>query len=163
MIEEEKKLRLQQLKLIVCVMFVLFAFMLAYTIYWIVDYNARFDNCNKTSAQITSHKKIDGITYDVFKYNVEGHEYIITGDIPSVYDVGEVVDIYYDKDSPICLVYDIDNRQVILPVITSCFGVGCVGLCVVYFVVRAGINKPAKLSNRNKVKKRPSKEVSDGE
>ena len=134
--ETERELRLQQLRLVVCVMFVLFAFMLAYTIYWVIDYRAKFENCGKTIATVTSHKEKEGISYDVFEYKVDGHEYIITSDIPSMYDVGEEVSIYYEKESPICLVYDIDNRQIILPIITSAFGCVCVGLGVVYILIK---------------------------
>jgi len=127
-------LRVQQLRLVVFVMIGLFLVMLAYTIYWFVDYNDKYGYFDKTTAVVVENKEIDEKKYSVLKYDVGKHEYRITTEYPTDFEIGENVKIYYDRNNPIGFVFKLDSRRIILPIITGVFGACCIGLLSVYIL-----------------------------
>ena len=137
----ERQLRLNQLRLIVGLMAIIFLFMLVYTIIWIVDFNKHYKQFNKTDAEVIEHKEVDNVLRDVVKYKVKGNEYILTIEEESREDVGKIITIYYDKSNPLSVVKELDNRRIILPIITTVFGCVCTGLIVVYFVIYKSYSK----------------------
>ena len=96
--QEEKELRLNQLKLIVLVTTLIFAFMLVYTIYWLVDYNKQYGFFEKTIAKVVEHQEIDGADYDLLSFVVDGNEYRVTTEYESKNDIGDKVKVFYDKN-----------------------------------------------------------------
>lgn len=139
----EKELRLNQLRLIVIVSTLIFAFMLVYTIYWIIDYNREYGFFDKKEAVVIEHQEIDGKTYDLLSYIVDNNEFRITTEYESKNNVGDKVTIYYDENYPLGVVYSLDNRRIVLPVLSSIFGVANVSLIVLYFLIRKGVlSKP---------------------
>lgn len=151
--QEEKELRLNQLKLIVLVVTLIFAFMLIYTIYWLVDYNKQYGFFEKTTAVVVEHQEIDGKKYDLLSFDVDGNEYRVTTKYESKNDIGDRVKIFYDKNYPVGVIYSLDSRRVWLPILSSIFGMANVGLIVVYILVRKDVIKPTKSkSTRHKVK-----------
>lgn len=155
-IETEKDLRINQLKLIIFVMLAIFIVMLVYTVSWVKDYRDKVSNLVETEAEIVEHKNVNGQDRDVLYYVVDGVEYQITSDLKSTNDVGDIITIFYDADNPMSFMYD-DNRIVILPIISACFGVINVALIVVYLVIYSS-RKQEKIKIAEEIKKMQEEE-----
>ena len=140
----EKELRLNQLRLIVIVATIIFAFMLVYTIYWLTDYKKEYGFFQKGEAVVVEHQEIDGKTYDLLSYEVNDNEFRITTEYESKNDIGDTVTIYYDEGYPLGVVYSLDSRRIVLPILSAVFGVVNVSLVAVYFLIRKSVlSKPA--------------------
>ena len=137
--QEEKELRLGQLRLIVIVMTLIFLFMAVYTTYFIIDYNEKYDFFEKTTAEVIEHQVIDGVEYDLLSYKVNGNEFRITTEYASKNDIGDTITIYYDINNPLGIVYSLDSRRIWLPVLTSIFASANIALVVVYILIRKGV------------------------
>ena len=133
--QTEKDLRINQLKLISILFLVVFVFMLVYTIYFMIDYNKHYGFFIKTNAEVIEHKEIDNKIYDVLSFEIDNNVYKVTTDYVSKNDVGDVVTIYYDETNPLGIVYSLDNRRIVLPILTTSFGVLSIGLFVVYLLI----------------------------
>lgn len=139
----EKELRLNQLRLIVIVSTLIFAFMLIYTIYWTIDYNKEYGFFEKKEAVVIEHQEIDDKTYDLLSYIVDDNEFRITTEYESKNDIGDKVTIYYDENYPLGVVYSLDSRRFVLPILSSIFGVANISLIVLYFLIRKSVlSKP---------------------
>lgn len=138
----EKELRLNQLKLIVIVATIIFAFMLVYTIYWLTDYKKEYGFFQKGEAVVIEHQEIDGKTYDLLSYVVNDNEFRITTEYESKNDIGDMVTIFYDENYPLGVVYSLDSRRIVLPILSTVFAVTNVALVVVYFLIRKSIKNP---------------------
>ena len=134
-IETEKDLRINQLKLITLVMLAIFIAIVTYTVYWFIDYNRHYGFFQKTEAEVVEQVELEGVTFDVLFYEIDGIEYKVTSDMKSKNDVGDIITIYYDEDNPLGIIYSLDNRRIALPIITVCFGVCCVALIVTYILI----------------------------
>lgn len=145
----ERELRIKQLRLLLIVLLVIFVAMLSYTIFWCTSYNRNYGFFEKTTAEVIEHVEIKDEYYDVLEYTVDGNIFHKTTSYPSKNNIGDVITIYYDTNNPIGVIYSLDNKRIILPVISAIFGVGVVALIVVYFLLIVG-NKP-KLTSRSKV------------
>ena len=137
--QEEKELRLGQLRLIVIVMTLIFLFMAVYTTYFMIDYNEKYDFFEKTTAEVIEHQVIDGEEYDLLSYKVNGNEFRITTEYASKNDIGDTITIYYDINNPLGIVYSLDSRRIWLPVLTSIFASANIALVVVYILIRKGV------------------------
>lgn len=142
--ENEKELRLGQLRIIIVIMIILFAVLLSYTIYWSVDYNKKYGYFEKTSAEVVSQEVKYGVLRDIISYEVNGVEYKLTADYVSKNEIGDTITIYYDINNPFGVIYSIDIRKTLLPVLTSLFGTGCVVLCVIYGLTKKDISDRKK-------------------
>lgn len=157
--QEEKELRLNQLRLIVIVMTLIFAFMLVYTIYFLIDYNDKYSFFEKATAEVIEHQEIDGKEYDLLSYKVDGNEFRITTEYESKNAIGDTITIYYDTNNPLGVVYSLDSRRIWLPILTGIFAIANVGLCAMYILIRKGV-----LGNKNVKKKEiVNVELSDNE
>ena len=145
----EKELRIKQLRLILCVMFVIFLFMFVYTLYFVVDYNKEYGFFKKTTAEVVEHKKIENYTYDVINYSVDGNEYVITTEYFSKNEIGDKIKIYYDVNNPIGIIYSLDSRRIVLPIIASLFFCVYVALLVVYILMRKSLTRQIKTVSFN--------------
>ncbi len=144
--------------MIVILMLLVFVFMLVYTIYFVVDYNKEYGFFESATATVIDHQEIEGKTYDLLSYNVDGNEFRITTEYESKNDIGDTITIYYDQDYPLGVIYELDSRRIWLPVITSIFGVGTAALVVVYFVFKKGDGKSlSKKIKKSKVKENSTK------
>jgi len=148
-IETERDLRINQLRLIVFVMLTIFIVILAYTTYWLIDYNKKFGFFVKTDAVVIDHEEIEGIKYDVLNYKIDGIEYKVTADVKSSNDVGDQIVIYYDEENPLGIIYSLDNRRIILPILAGLFGVVAISLLVVYILIYTNNKMSKKLQNVN--------------
>ncbi len=137
--QEEKELRLNQLKLIVIVMTLIFAFMLVYTVYFLIDYRDKYGFFEKITAEIIEHQEIDGKEYDLLSYKIDGNEFRITTEYESKNEVGDTITIYYDTNNPLGVVYALDSRRIWMPVLTTIFALTNVGLIVIYILIKRGI------------------------
>lgn len=145
--QEEKELRLNQLRLIVIVMSLIFAFMLVYTCYFIIDYKDKYGFFEKATAEVIEHQEINGKEYDLLSYKVDGNEFRITTEYESKNNIGEKITIYYDTNNPLGVVYSLDSRRVLLPILTSVFAVANIALIVMYILIRKGIIGKNKVNN----------------
>ena len=145
--QEEKELRLNQLRLIVIVMSLIFAFMLVYTCYFIIDYKDKYGFFEKATAEIIEHQEIDGKEFDLLSYKVDGIEFRITTEYESKNDIGEKITIYYDTNNPLGVVYSLDSRRILLPLLTSIFAAANIALVVMYILIRKGVIGKNKVGN----------------
>ncbi len=148
--QEEKELRLNQLRLIVIVMTLIFAFMMVYTIYFLVDYKDKYGFFKKATAEVVEHQELNGKEYDLISYFVDGNEFRITTEYETKNDIGDTITIYYDINNPLGIVYSLDSRRIWLPILTTVFASANIGLCVMYILIRKGIIK-AKLNKKEVV------------
>ena len=139
--DTEQQLRINQLRMIVVIMVVLFVTILGYTIYWSIDYNRKYNFFRKAEAEVVSHIDEEGVIRDVLMFKVDGIEYRVTASYESKNDIGDNVVIYYDKNNPIGIIYSLDNKRIIFPVLSGLFGTGCVALIVVYIYIARGYKK----------------------
>lgn len=143
--QDEQELRAGQLRIIIVIMVVLLVALLSYTIIWSTNYNKTYGFFKKTIAEVVEQSESDGVVKDVLLYEVDGVEYRLTGDYNSKNEIGDKVKIYYDKNNPLGVVYKLDSNRVLLPVLTSLFGVGCIILMVVYILIIKDISDKKKL------------------
>lgn len=129
----EQDLRKSQYKLIISLLLIIFVAILVYTIIWEVNYQNKYGFFQKTTAEVVDHEVIDNQIYDVIEYTVDSVDYRKTTSYVSKNNVGDKITIYYDESSPIGVIYNQDNRVIILPIITITFGVVCVCLVITYF------------------------------
>lgn len=139
--ETEQQLRLGQLRMIVFIMVLLFVIILSYTIFWTIDYNNKYAFFIKTDATVVSQVEEDGKVKDILAYTVDGIEYRTTCGYASKNNIGDIVTIYYDKNNPIGIIFALDSKRIIFPVITGLFGVTCIGLIVVYILIDKSIKR----------------------
>jgi hypothetical protein len=143
-IETEKDLRIKQLRLIVCVVLVIFLIITVYTIYWMIDYNNRYGFYEEVRAEVVEQKRLDGVTYDVLYYTIDGNDYKITSDIKSQNNIGDIITIYCDENNPLGIIYSLDNRKTTLIILDICFGVFSVGLLITYIFIDISNKKSKK-------------------
>lgn len=132
----ERELRLGQLRLVLIVMTVVFVAILSYTIAWQCNYNEKYGFFKKCQAKVVEQVRDDeGELRDVLLYfDDDGVEYRLTADYDSNKQVGDKITIYYDENNPFGVIYSLDGKRIWLPVLTSLFGVGCGVLCVIYIL-----------------------------
>ena len=99
---------------------------------FVVQFNDRFGNFVEIEAMVVDHEQVGDVTCDKLYYAIDGNEYYVTSDIASESEIGDDITIYCDKDNVISFVYDLDSRRITLPIITSCFGVVCIGLFITF-------------------------------
>ena len=149
--ETERELRIKQLRLIVSIMIIIFLFILVYTIVWSIEFNKTFGDFKRAKATVYEQKEIEGQAHDVLKYIVKGNEFYLTTEEVSKNEIGDTIIIYYDSTNPLSIVYKLDNRRIILPIITVVFGCVCVGLVVTYvLIIRSENNSKNKKFKRAK-------------
>lgn len=130
--QSDKEIRKSQHKLILCLILFVFLVMLGYTIIWEIDYYKRYGFFTKTTANVIEHETIEGNEYDVIEYTVNGVEFHKTTEYLSKNEVGDKIIIYYDETNPIGVIYSIDIKTWLLPVLTSVFGVAIILLIILY-------------------------------
>ena len=152
---QEKEVRRRQSKLLLTIMTLLFLGILGYTIIWQINYYTKYNHFEKVTAEVVDHE-IDGeVVYDVLQYNVDGVEYRKITSYISKNEIGDKITIYYDINSPIGVIYSLDYRRYVLPIISAMFGAVCVAFYIIYF-----ISYPKdKKSNKSNLPKTPVEEL----
>lgn len=145
--ENEQELRLGQLRMLVIVMVILFTVLLGYTIFWSINYNRQYGFFEKTTAEVVSQEVVDGKKRDTIKYYIGDVEYRLVADYSENRQIGDKLTIFYDKGNPFGVVYKLDNKRIILPILTGVFGAGCVVLVVLYILLNT------EYKNRKRLKK----------
>ena len=136
LIETEKDLRINQLRLIVFVMIALSIIMSIFTVSWLIGYNKLYGEYSSIQAEIVDQKLIEGINYDVYQYTIGNNTYKVTADWKSDNEIGDTVKLYYDDHNHLNIVSALDSRRLILPIVSSVFMVICIALVVVYIWIR---------------------------
>ena len=139
--DEVRALRIKQLRLIVVVMFVILIAMVGYTIFWTVNYNTLLKDYEYIEAEVVEHREDSGKPRDVFYYKIDLIEYNVVSDNESKYEIGDKVRICYDKNNPLYIISDFDNKRIVLPVLCGIFGVSTIGLLIVYIVIYVSFKK----------------------
>ena len=120
--EDAKEARKSQYKLLLNLLLIIFLAITAYTIFWEVRYIIRYNHFQKVEAEVVDHE-IDGENvYDVLEYFVDGVEYRKTTSYQSKNEIGDVIVVYYDIQSPVGVIYSLDYRRYALPIITVMMG-----------------------------------------
>lgn len=151
----EKELRLKQLRLVVTLMTLIFLFILVYTIIWTVDYNKYCKDFIRTEAEVVEYKNVDGKQKEVIQYEVDGNVLNLTTEYDAKNAIGEIITIYYDKNNPLYgVVFELDSRRIVLPILATAFGCVCAGLIVVYIIIcKSNIIKETHVQKSLKKKK----------
>lgn len=118
----EKASRKSQYRLILTIIFMFFVIVMAYTMFWELRYYTKYNHFQKVEAEVISHEIEDEKTYDVIKYSVDSIEYETVTNYESKNEIGDKIYIYYDINSPIGVIYSLDFRRYLLPIITVMFG-----------------------------------------
>lgn len=146
-IEDLKK---SQYRLIIYLSILVFCVLLIYTIIWEVNYNNKYGYFIKTEAIVIEYEYDGNLKYDVLEYfdknNVLCRK---TTTYQSKNEIGDKITIYYDENnSSSGVIYSIDSKTYLLPIITILFGLTSIGIIVMYFVLFK-----SKLKKGNKSKK----------
>ena len=130
----EKDMKKSQHKLIVISCIAVFVLFLVYTIFWEVDYFSKYGNFKWVKCEVVEHFEEDGKMYDVYVFETDKKEFVKkTTPFESKYDIGETFHVYYDKNSPSEVIYKTNIKKVLLPVITTAFGIATTGIVILYF------------------------------
>lgn len=120
--DEERYARKSQYKLLLTLLTVVFLIIAGYTIFWEVRYLIKYNHFQGVEAEVIEHE-IDGEnTYDVITYSVDGVEYETTTKYQSKNEIGDKIIVYYDTNSPIGVIYSLDYRRYVLPIISILVG-----------------------------------------
>lgn len=128
-----RELKKKQYLLYIIIMLVLFVVMLVYTVVWCVNYNKKYGFFVKTTATVVEHNSDEGKLYDVLEYYVDGVVVLNTTSYLSRNEIGDKITIYYDSTNPTGFVTKLDSRRIVLPVITTIYGVASAALTIMYF------------------------------
>lgn len=151
----EKEARRKQYKLFLIVLTLLFLGILCYTIIWQVNYYTKYNHFEKVTAEVIDHE-IDGEdVYDILQYYVDGVEYQKTTNYLSKNEIGDKITIYYDVNSPIGVIYSLDYRRYVLPIISAIMGAVSIAFYIIYFITYP----KGKKSNKSTLPKTPVEEL----
>lgn len=128
----EKQARKSQFRLILIILGIIFVFICVYTITWEINYFTKYNHFQKVEAEVIGVEIDDGQEYDVLKYVVDGQEYEKTTSYTSKNIVGDKIFVYYDVNSPVGIIYSLDSKRYLLPIITISFGCACLSLFIIY-------------------------------
>ena len=137
-----KDLRKKQVELILLVLAFLSLIFISYTIYWERDYNKKFGYFEKIEAEVVNHNVVEGVEYDVLEYEVDSIIYHHVTSYKSKNHIEDKITIYYDKFEPAGVIYSLDIKRVLLPIISSLFVIFSIGVFIFYYFVFIKRNKP---------------------
>lgn len=133
MVEKELKKKQHRLYVICCVL--VFMLFLGYTIIWEIDYHKKYGHFKRVRCEVVEHVEEDGETYDVFTFQTDKQVWVKkTTPFKSKYDIGDKFYAYYDTETEIEMIYNIDDRKIILPIITGMFGLATCGVIALYLI-----------------------------
>ena len=132
---EIKKLRKKQMQLVLGVLIALVALFISFTIYWEIDYSKKYGYFVKTTATVVDHVVVNNIEYDVLEYEAEGITYNHTSSYKSKNHIEDRISIYYDENNPSGVIYKLDSKRILLPLISGLFLIATIGFYIFYYFV----------------------------
>lgn len=133
-----RELKKKQYLLYVCIMIFFFLVMFTYTLVWCIQYNKTYGFFVKTEATVVEHNSEEGKMYDVLEYEVDNVVIHNTSSYISKNNIGDKITIYYDSNNPSGFITKLDNRRIVLPIITASYGVVCTVLSIMFFTTYYG-------------------------
>lgn len=133
-----RELKKKQYLLYVCIMIFFFLVMFTYTLVWCIQYNKNYGFFVKTEATVVEHNSEEGKMYDVLEYEVDNVIIHNTSSYISKNNIGDKITIYYDSNNPSGFITKLDNRRIVLPIITASYGVVCTVLSIMFFTTYYG-------------------------
>lgn len=130
--DELKVLRKRQYRFFLIILTMVFLVVLGYTIYWEVDYHSKY-NFKKVTAKVIEHVVEGDNVYDKIFYTVNGNGYEKTvTDYTSKNDINDEIIVYYDNDKPNGIIYSLDNRRYLLPIVSVMIGAVTLTFVIMY-------------------------------
>lgn len=130
------ELKKRQYRLYLFILLTLLVVMMAYTVFWFINFNNTYGTFEKTLAKGVELYDLDDEVYD---YALEYYDSVnnvtiqnTSTDLASEKNVGKEFAIYYDTENPSAVVENLDTGRILLPIITSVFGVASVLLTIIY-------------------------------
>lgn len=132
------ELKKKQYGLYVYILLVLFFVMAIYTIFWCVSFNNDYGSFEEATATCIELKDGDD---DVYGYALEYYDSVnnvminnTSTDLANKNTVGKSFSVYYDTENPSSVVQSLSVGRILLPILTSVFGVAFVCLVVLYLL-----------------------------
>lgn len=149
--------RKRQFKLILMLLIGICIAMTMLTIIWEVNYFKTYGFFSKTNAEVVD-QQIDnnGNVFDILKYNVDGIDYIVKSDKISENKIGDKYKVYYDTNNPIGLIYNLNYKVYMLPIVTMLFSIITILLGLFYLYKFCNYKK---IINFEKILKKKKKDV----
>ena len=136
------EIRKSQHKLIVFSLLTIFILFLGYTIIWEYQYFSKYGNFIRSKATVIEHYEEDGKIYDKYSYLVDGNKEVNkVSSFESKYDIGDRFYVYYDKNHEVEVIYKVDKKRWILPILTAIFGWASIELLGIYISTYGRKNK----------------------
>lgn len=132
MLSEEKEARRGQYKLLLTILALIFVTITAYTIFWEIRYHQKYNYFQRVEAEVSGFDTDDnGDQYAIINYYVNDNKYEKNTDIFLDKKVGDKILVYYDINDPYGVIYSLDYRRYLLPIISGVLG----GVFVVFLIM----------------------------
>ncbi len=132
MLSEEKEARRGQYKLLLIILSLIFITITAYTIFWEIRYHQKYNYFQRVEAEVSGFDTDDnGDKYAIILYYVNDNKYEKNTDIFLDKKAGDKIFVYYDENDPYGVIYSLDYRRYLLPVISGVLG----GVLVVFLIM----------------------------
>lgn len=131
----QNEIRKSQHRLMMIACILVFVLFFGYTVIWEIDYYSKYGNFKRVKCTVVDHYEENGKVYDVYYFETDKKEYVekITP-FESKYDIDDTFHVYYDENTEIEVIYKRDSRTVLLPVITTIFGLATGGVVTIYIL-----------------------------
>lgn len=146
------ELKKKQYRLYVFIMLTLLVVMIAYTVFWCVSFNQTYGTFEKTLAKSVELYDMDD---EVCGYALEYYDSVnnvtiqnTSSDLANKDNVGDKFTIYYDTENPSSVIKNLNAGRILLPIITSVYGVACIILTIIF--IRTFYAKHSTMQSDNK-------------
>lgn len=150
----EKDIRKNQYKLYLIVFAIVVCFLIIYTIIWEINYYRDYGYFKKTSAEVVDHEKDGELLYDIIVYEVNNVYYKKTTSYISKNEINDIITIYYDENNPIGVIYNLDYRRIVLPLLCGGLVIILTTLSIMYI-----FNFNTMQNKKNYKKKQKNKKI----
>lgn len=130
------ELKKKQYRLYVFIMLALLLVMTAYTIFWCASFSNTYGTFEKTLAKsielYDSDREVSGYALEYFDGVNNVTIQNTSSNLANKDNVGEEFWIYYDTENPSSVIKNLDVGRIVLPIITSVYGVACIILTTLF-------------------------------
>lgn len=146
------ELKKKQYRLYVFIMLALLLVMTAYTIFWCASYNNTYGTFEKTLGKsielYDSDNEVSGYALEYFDDVNNVTIQNTSSDLANKNNVGEEFWVYYDTENPSSVIKNLDAGRIVLPIITSVYGVACIILTALF--IRTFYTKHSAMQSNDK-------------
>lgn len=171
-----RELKKKQYRLYIYILLILFFVMTMYTIFWCVSFGREYGTFEETTAKCVEILDVDNEVsgYALEYYDSKNNVTIknTSTDLANKNTVDTTFKVYYDTENPSSVVRSLGVGRILLPMLTSIFGVALVILVVLYIITfremhstmqthknSPDIAKNNKVMNDHKLKRESRKQV----